>query len=116
VGIRLRWVGWRSQHREPKALCQFVVELSGEDRVAIMNEKPVSMLVWDRLPKLLRSPFCRGVGRHIAVQNPPRTQFQNNEHIKKLETSDHRHQEVAGNYHVSRDCARRSSMVSDFNN
>src|ERR1019366_8161748 len=61
--IGLGLLVWRSQHRQPKSLCQFMVELSGEDRVPIMNEKPVSLLAWDRFPKLLRGPFCRGVGK-----------------------------------------------------
>ena len=65
-----------------------------------MNEKPISLLAWDRFPKLLRGPFCRGVGSHLAVQNPPRTQFQNNEHLETLETGGHRHQKVAGHYRV----------------
>jgi hypothetical protein len=65
-----------------------------------MNEKPISVLAWDRLPELLGGPFCRGVGSHIAVQNPPRTQFQNDEYIEKLEAGGHRHQEVAGDYRV----------------
>ena len=77
-----------------------MVELSGEDRVPIMNEKPISVLARDRLPELLCGPCCRGVGSRIAVQNPPRTQFQNDEYIEKLEAGGHCHQEVAGDYRV----------------
>jgi hypothetical protein len=67
MGIGLGRLGWRSQHRQPKSLCQFVVKISGEDRVSIMNKKPISLLAWDRFPKLLRGPFCRGVRSNIAA-------------------------------------------------
>jgi len=87
-----------------------MVELSGEDRVPIMNEKPVSSLAWDRFPKLLCGPFCRGVGSHIAMQNPPRTQFQNDE---GRETGNGRLPPPKSRRLLSRsrDCERRSSIV-----
>jgi hypothetical protein len=93
-------LGGVSQHPQPKSTRQLVIELSGEDRVPIMNEKPISVLARDGFSELLCGPLCRGVGSHIAVQNPPRTQFQNDEYIEKLEAGGHRHQEVAGDYSV----------------
>jgi hypothetical protein len=46
-----------------------LVEFLGEDRIAVMDEATVGTIRWDRVAQLLQGPWCRGVRRHIGVQD-----------------------------------------------
>ena len=52
------------------------IDLLRENRVAVVNEKPVSVLARNRLAKLLQRPFCRRMSRNVAVQYHTAPQFQ----------------------------------------
>ena len=40
----------------------------GEDAIAIMNEKPMSVIQPDHFPQLRQGPRCTGMSGHIQMQ------------------------------------------------
>jgi hypothetical protein len=65
----------RQRVEQPHWCQQFIVKLRREDRIAIMDERAALALIRHRVANLLQCPFRRGMGCHIVVQNPSRSQF-----------------------------------------
>ena len=66
--IGLRTLGRRFEDPEPK-VPYALVELLGENAVAIMQQKTVTMVSRDGFTQLLQRPVRRRVCRHIAMHN-----------------------------------------------
>src|SRR5580700_9432564 len=56
IGIRLRCPDWSAYDPQPKRVPQFLVQVRGKDRVAVVNQEPVRVIARDGLPQLLRVP------------------------------------------------------------
>jgi hypothetical protein len=60
-----------------------------------VDEKPVFVLASHPFPKPMQRPFCRGMVRHLVMQNPTAPHFQGDHHILRWETRGHRHRKIA---------------------
>jgi len=83
-GIRL----WRTHrcfqdaqaHRLKRAVNAFRV-----DRVAIVDDESMHLVVGDDHPELLRGPVCRRMRGHVPLENAPRADLQYYEHVHDAE-------------------------------
>jgi len=91
---------WRPDRRLDRPHAKIVerhVERRRENRISVVNDKPVWMWVGENLPELLRCPFGSRMIRHVEVQNPARADLHRHEHVEDLEGCGDRDEEIAGN-------------------
>ena len=67
-------------------MCNGSVELGRENAIAVMDKKAAAMVGWDGFAELLQCPRCCGVGCYIAVHNPSRLVFDNDQDVEHTET------------------------------
>jgi hypothetical protein len=80
-GIGLGTPHWRSEYLQPQ-IAYALVELLGEDRIAVMNQETVWVISWDRSAQLLQRPPCRGVRGHSDVEDSTCLVFHDDKNIK----------------------------------
>jgi hypothetical protein len=65
-----------------------------------VQDEPVGRLRRDDGAKLLDRPLCRGMLCDIPVENPTRTDLEDDEHIKDAKANGHGREEVTGHHGV----------------
>jgi hypothetical protein len=73
-----------------------LIELLGENAVAVMDQKTVAMVGRQRFTQLLDRPWRRGMRRHIGIQNPASRMFHDHKDIEETKGRRHHHAEVTG--------------------
>ena len=66
------------------------------DSITVMNDVSIGVISGKRLPELLEGPVCGGMGRNIAVHDPTRSDFHEDEYIENPERGRDHDKEVAG--------------------
>ena len=92
-GIR-RWCLNRCSNYSHAKVVQRQIEPRRKDRIAIVNDKPVGMQVRKNFSELLSRPFCGGMSRDIAMQDPPRADFHRYEDVQNPEAQRDGYKEV----------------------
>ena len=80
--IGLGALGRRFEDPESK-MVYVLVELLGENAVAVMQQEAVAMGSGDGFAQLLERPLGCGMGRHIAVQNAARGMLHHDKHVEQ---------------------------------
>ena len=74
--------------------------LSPRNRVAVVNEKPVSMLARNRFAELVQRPFGCRMSRHVGMQNPTAAHFHDHQDMKDSKAGRHRYRKAAGRHRL----------------
>ena len=72
------------------------VDRCRKNAVPIVEDEAVGRLGGDDHAKLLNRPFCGGMLRDVPVEDPPRTDLEDDEDIKDAKANGHRREEVTG--------------------
>ena len=94
IRVRFGRPDGRFQDAHPEPL-QFGVEVAREDRIAVVDDESIAMIVRQKLAELLDRPLGSRVLGDVAVQNPPRADFHRNEYVQDAERRSHGHEKVA---------------------
>lgn len=98
-GIRLRRPHRSSPNPHTQG-CQFLIQLSGEDAVTVMDYEAIRVVARERFPELLQGPLGRGMIRYPKVEDLAAAKFHHDEYIKDAEPGREHHQEITGNDHL----------------
>ena len=93
-----------SQHPQAHGLRR-PVGVGREDRVTVVEEEPVGVVVRDRMPQLLRDPGRRRVGGGVGVEDAAGADLHHDQHVEYLEVGGHHRAEIGGD--------DRSGVVTD---
>src|SRR5262245_52848207 len=96
-GVRL----WRPHRRFDDGQAhrlQRAINTIGVDAVVVVYDKSVGRFARHDHAELLRRPVRRRMLGDVPVQNSPRSDLHDHEHVEKLEASRHGHKEVAGEH------------------
>ncbi len=61
-----------------------------------MDQESICVIARDRLAELLGGPICRGMRGNVVVENSPRTDLHDYEHVESTEGRDHDRGIIAG--------------------
>ena len=93
--VRLRRPHRRAQN--PHAhIGHRLVEFLREDAVPVVEHESVAMIVPECLAELLQGPVRGGMGGHIGVEDSPRANLYDHEHVQSAERDRDHGEEVAG--------------------
>ena len=73
-----------------------LVELLGEDGIAVMEQETRGVIGWDRLTQLLQRPPCRGMCGHVGMQNPASRVFHDHKDVEEPKRHRDHDAEVTG--------------------
>jgi hypothetical protein len=94
--IHLRTVRRGFQNSDPERPDR-LVKFAGEDTVAIMNQKSVSVTEANHLTQLLQCPGSAWMSRHVVVDQSPAAMLDDHKHIHQTKGCCHRDEEIASN-------------------
>ena len=96
-GVRL-WGSHRRWQNPYPQIGKALVHRLREDAVPIMDDEAAGMAARQRFPELLQSPFRRGMGRGVVVENLAGSNLYHEEDIEGSEGGRDQHEEVAGHH------------------
>src|SRR5437867_7232612 len=73
-----------------------MVELLGENAVAVVDEEAIAMVCWERFAQLLQGPGSCGMRCHIDMQDPACRVFHEHKHVEEAKSHRHYDTEVTG--------------------
>jgi len=93
--IGLRGSDRRFDGGDPQLLDR-LVELGRKGAMSIVNEEAIGVVTRDGFAKLLQSPICGGMLGHIAVNDAPRSDFDQQQYIEDTQPDGDCDHEIAG--------------------
>jgi hypothetical protein len=110
--VGLRGPRWGLEHVPPHRRDR-PVDRCRINAVPIVEDEPVGRLGGDDRAKLLDRPRRRGMLRHVPVEDPTRTDLEDDEDIEDAEADGHRREEVTGEDRVRMIPHKRRLSVSN---
>ena len=84
---------WRphgsAQNLHIKVILQLLVQLPREDRIAVVDQELITMVIGNGFPALLQCPVWRGMRGHVVVQNTAAADFHHEKDQQHLEPDRH---------------------------
>ena len=79
-----------------KITLQFLVQLTREDRIAVVDQEPITVVTRDGFSELLRRPGDGRMRRRVVMEDTTAAYLYHEENIKHPEIGPSRNEEVAG--------------------